>query len=277
MADEPEETTPIVPNRRAVIVALAGIVAVVVLLVGIRVVGGSDDEARNTPAPTPAPSDDAGALPGLISKVPDSVVSAVGAGTAAPLEARRLPVLTKDGRPLVLFVASPNCADCAAESWALVAALGRFGTFKNVKLTTTNTRAFPNTPTFGFDGSSYRSSYVDPVKRPAALRDDQRRVFERYDTAAFTGKEHGSLPFLSIGGRYLLAGSQLDPGLVADQDAAAIASAVQRPTSDQAVAVIGSANHLTAAICSLTGDQPAATCKLPIIQRLEQAQKRGGA
>jgi hypothetical protein len=286
MADEPEETTPIVPNRRAVIVALAGIVAVVVLLVGIRVVGGSDDVARNTPAPTPAPSDDAGALPGLISTVPDAVVSAVGAGTATPLKARRLPALSKDGRPLVLFVAAEQCAACAAERWALVAALGRFGTFENVKLITSSTSAFPNTPTFGFDGATYRSSYVafDPAElqgtNPGQLEqmsDEQRQAFERYDTAAFTGKPKGTLPFLDIAGRFVLSGAQFDPGLVADQDAHQIASAVQRPTSDQAVGVIGSANHLTAAICSLTGDQPAATCKLPIIQRLEQAQKRGGA
>ncbi len=52
---------------------------------------------------------------------------------------------------------------------------------------------------------------------------------------------------------------------------------MQRPASVQAKGVIGAANHVTAAICSLTGDQPAATCKLPIIQRLEQAQKGAGA
>ena len=63
MADEPEETTPVIPNRRAAIVALTGIVAVVALLVGLRLVGGSDGN-QATPPPTPAARNDAGALPG---------------------------------------------------------------------------------------------------------------------------------------------------------------------------------------------------------------------
>ena len=219
--------------------------------------------------------------------MPDSVLSAVGAGTASPLKARRLPALSKDGLPLVLFVAAEWCSDCAAERWALVAALGRFGTFENVKLTTSaSTSNFPNTATFSFHGARYRSKYLafDAVelqdRRHRLLQqmtDDQRQVFQRYDTKAFTGKQKGSLPFLDIGGRFVLSGAQFDPGVVSDQDARDIASAVQRPASDQALGVLGAANHLTAAICSLTGDQPAATCKLPIIQRLEQAQTRGGA
>jgi hypothetical protein len=285
MADEPEQTTPVVLDRRAATVALVGIVAVVVLLVAIRLVGG--DENRATSAPPPAPRNDAGALPGLVSTVPVQVLSAVGAGTATPLKPRRLPALSKDGRPLVLFVAAEWCSDCAAERWALVAALGRFGTFENVKLTTSAaTSNHPNTATFSFSGARYRSDYLafeaverhDRQHRPLQrLTDEQRRVFSRYDRPAFTGRPTGSLPFLDIGGRFLLSGAQFDPGVVSDQDAGEIASAVQRPATDQAMAVIGAANHLTAAICSLTGDQPAATCKLPIIQRLEQAQTSRGA
>jgi Domain of unknown function (DUF929) len=278
VADEPEQTTPVVLNRRAVIAALVGIVAVVVLLAAIRVVGGSR-ENQASPAPTPAPKNDAGALPGIISTVPPSVVSAVGAGTAAPLQARRLPALAKDGKPLVLVVSSGRCADCAAERWALVAALGRFGTFENVELTTSSeTGAYPNTPTFGFDGARFRSSYLafDAVDSQQ-MTHEQRRVFERYDTEALTGRPKGSLPFLAIGGRFVLAGAQFDPGVVADQAARAVASAVQHPATDQAMGVIGAANQLTAAFCSLTGDQPTATCKLPLIQRLEQAQKRAAA
>src|SRR3954470_6395027 len=132
MADEPEQGTPVVLNRRAALTAVAGLVAVVVVLLVIRLAAG--DQVQKTPTLPPLARNDAGALPGLVSTVPDQALSAVGAGTATPLRASRMPALSRGGLPLVLYVGAEWCPYCAAERWALVAALGRFGTFEGVTL-----------------------------------------------------------------------------------------------------------------------------------------------
>jgi Domain of unknown function (DUF929) len=219
--------------------------------------------------------------------VSDGALSAVGAGSATPLLARRMPALSRNGLPLVLYVGAEWCPYCAAERWALVAALGRFGTFEGVKLVrSSGSDQYPNTATFSLAGARYRSQYLafDAVelqdrnhRQLQRMTDAQRRVFQRYDRRTFTGRDNGAIPFVDVGGRFVLSGAQFDPGVLGAQNARDIASAVQRPATEQARGVLGAANHITAALCTLTNDQPQGTCGLPIIQRLQQAQGRGGS
>ena len=53
----------------------------------------------------------------------------------------------------------------------------------------------------------------------------------------------------------------------------AIADALKQPDSTQAKAIVGSANLITAAICKITADQPAAVCSSATIQNLEKTLK----
>jgi hypothetical protein len=76
----------------------------------------------------------------------------------------------------------------------------------------------------------------------------------------YTNGPDGSIPFLDLGNRYLVSGASYDPGLLKDKSREQIAAALKDPTSDIAKAVDGTANVLTAAICQLTGNQPAAVC-----------------
>jgi len=48
-----------------------------------------------------------------------------------------------------------------------------------------------------------------------------------------------------------------------------IAVALADPSTPQARAILGTANALTAAICSATGDTPAEVCGLPAVKSLE--------
>ena len=58
------------------------------------------------------------------------------------------------------------CPYCAAERWALVMALSKFGTFTDLQGTTSSaTDTNPSTPTFSFYGSTYTSKYLSfPVR-----------------------------------------------------------------------------------------------------------------
>lgn len=48
-----------------------------------------------------------------------------------------------------------------------------------------------------------------------------------------------------------------------------IASSLANSSSDQAQAILGNANYLTAAICELTGNRPASVCATSTITQLE--------
>ena len=71
------------------------------------------------------------------------------------------PSLTQGGKPEVLFMGSEYCPYCAAQRWAMVSAVSRFGTFSG--LTTTHSSSSDvdaNTPTLTFYGSKYTSQYI---------------------------------------------------------------------------------------------------------------------
>src|SRR5262249_48840261 len=111
--------------------------------------------------------------------------------------------LLKDGKPLVLYLGAEYCPFCAAERWAMVVALSRFGTFSGLTIThSSSTDTYPKTPTFSFHGASYTSTYLsfDGVETrgnelsggqypvldvPTA---EQQQIFKAQDPA-------GSIPF----------------------------------------------------------------------------------
>ncbi len=60
--------------------------------------------------------------------------------------------------------------------------------------------------------------------------------------------QSGAVPFLDIGNRYILAGAQYNPQVLAGLSAAQIASQLSNPSSPVARAIDGSANVIIAAI-----------------------------
>jgi hypothetical protein len=165
----------------------------------------------------------------------------------------------------------------------MVVALSRFGTFSGLQLThSTSNDVFPNTQTFSFHGATYTSTYLrfEPVElntnqiggngryqtldTPTA---EQQQVFATYDAPPYTTTA-GSIPFIDFGGKYIVNGATYDPAVLQGKTASDIATALVQPDSAVARGVIGAANTLTAAICALTKNQPAAVCADPVISGL---------
>src|SRR5262249_10181130 len=161
---------------------------------------------------------------------------------------------------------------------ALVAALGRFGTFSGVTLArSSSSDAYPNTATLSFRRARYTSSYLafqgvelqDRDRRPLQqMTDAQAHVVSAYDRRPYVDADAGAIPFLDVGGRFLLTGAQYDPRVLGAQNQHDIATALNRSQTAQAKGVVGAANYLTAGLCTLTGNRPEETCGLPIIKRL---------
>ena len=191
------------------------------------------------------------------------------------------------GKAVVTYIGAEYCPFCAAERWAVAVALSRFGTFSNLSGThSSSTDVYPDTQTLSFYGSHYTSPYIDfqPVEEttnqpagggyatlqvPTAA---QNALFSRYDVAPYAS-EPGSIPFVDIGNRYVISGASYSPavlqGLTRDQ----IAADLDDPSSPVAQAIDGTANAITAALCSVTGNQPSAVCDSPVIVAL--AKKMG--
>ena len=72
------------------------------------------------------------------------------------------PPLTINGKsPAILYYGAEYCPYCAAERWAMTAALSRFGTWSNLKITaSSHTDVDAETNTFSFHGASFTSPYI---------------------------------------------------------------------------------------------------------------------
>jgi hypothetical protein len=176
--------------------------------------------------------------------------------------------------PEVFYLGAEYCPYCAAERWPMIIALSRFGTFSGLKTTTSSSSdVYPNTPTFTFHGATYTSQYIDfvsvettdrdrnPLESPTAA---QQALVNQYDTS-------GSIPFVDFGNRYAFSGAMYLPDILSGMSWQAVADTLQQPTSNQARAILGSANLITAAVCRLTSDEPASVCSSATIQSLEKS------
>jgi hypothetical protein len=230
-----------------------------------------------------APS--AAAIAAQVTSVAPARALSVGAGTATAFRQIQGPFLKANGKPLMLYVGAEFCSYCAAERWAIVNALSRFGTFTKLGLTSSTTDdAFPATPSFSFHGSHYTSRFValQTVELSGNTRDvtgsfprletvtkEQQNIAASLDRPPYA-PERGSIPFIVIAGRFVLFSSQYQPSALQGLDAAQVATALGNLSSPPARGILGAANWLTASLCEVTRGKPASACTPKAIKGLRR-------
>jgi len=278
--DAPEKAeSPVVhaiPRRYA---ALAVIVLAIILVGALIVIRNHDNQANGTSdveTITPAPA----SLITSVGHVPTSISSAVGVTSPdapiTPPTATGNTALWQSGgagagvRPVVFFYGAEFAPYAAAERWPVVVALSRFGTFSALGLMqSASSVGFSDTPTFTFWQVGYRSVWVDlqaverygslnptgggfmPLQEPTARQAASVAV---YDSSTMT------FPLLDIANHYVLVGSSFTPSLLGGLSQSQVAADLLIPASPVAQAILGSANEITAAICTVTGQRPATVC-----------------
>ena len=255
---------------------VAGILVLALVLVLVEVFsGGAQPNVPTPPARAPAP---------VVEAVVSAPQAALAAAAPGPFGAGQLlsgqPTLQVDGKPAVVFVGAGFSPYSAAASWALVAALGRFGTFRQLgSVSSAANEVFPRTPGFSFYGSSYASpevslvaveawgaslSTVAPAGYPAlgSLDPATAALLRRYDPPGSAG---AALPFLDVGNRLVLTGAGIgySPSLFHGTDLAGASGALGDPTSALSRSVLGVADAITAVVCAEDGMRPAAVCGDP--------------
>jgi thiol-disulfide isomerase/thioredoxin len=273
-------------QRRRILIASGSILVVIAVVVAFIVV-----KANNKPSGSSSNGPTGSALAGVVSKVtnvPASTLDKIGSGS---FTGKIQPVnggtpLTSGGKPEMLYMGAEYCPYCAAERWSMIVALSRFGTFSGLSTVHSSTTDTPsNISTFTFHGSSYTSKYLTftPVEMETNIPDqstggyttletptkEQEALITKYDAPPYT-TQAGAIPFIYFGGKYLSIGASYDAttlsGLKWDQ----IAADLNNPDSAVAKAINGTANHITAAICKMTGNQPASACTATV-QSLEKS------
>jgi hypothetical protein len=249
-----------------------------------KIVAGSGGGAGNGTTPLPA------SVLEDVTSVSPSTLDAVGSpsGIATPTSTAKTSTILRgsNGKPEITYIGAEYCPYCAAERWALVVALSRFGTFSGLAAThSSTTDVYPDTQTLSFYGSTYTSAYLDftPVEEqtnqvvgdtygilqtPTAA---ENALLSKYDAAPYTTSP-GSIPFLDIGNRSIIVGASYSPQILQGLSLGTIARDLNDPSSPVAVAIDGTANQITASIVAITGDQPASVASSPAIAAILKAQ-----
>jgi hypothetical protein len=253
--------------RRRLLAAGAG-VAVVVAFVAVLVGVSLSHSGAAAVASPQAPKTDA-QVAAKLATVPAAAFNSVGAGSATGLKALSgAPKLTANGHPEILYVGGEFCPFCAAERWALAAALSRFGTLSGLHFIHSSPTD-GDIPTLSFYKSGYSSKYLSfvPVEWYGEADDPSTPFGHVYlqqptaqEAALFDKYANSSLPFVDIANRYLLPATQYSPEDLSGLTWAQIAAAMQDPSSQVARDIDGAANSLTAAICKVTKGQPGGVC-----------------
>ena len=265
--------------------SVLGVLVIVIVLIIVKSAGNTPAGAASGPGASTATT---ASVIKDVTSVPASTLNSVGKGTVDPLIATKSqPALTSGGKPEIVYVGAEYCPYCAAERWGLAVALSRFGTFSGLHLIhSTSNDIYSNTSTLSFYKSTYTSNYLvfnpDEWYSEKALKSGgygtlqkpttaQATLMAKYDAPPYiSSTDAGSFPFVDIGNQYLVLGAQyapsdlgttepIDPshfGLTWSQ----ISVDIRNPSSPVAQDIDGVANSITAAICKITKNAPAAVC-----------------
>ena len=302
MAKSPLSTSAVKGGRPAGLftwITIGVVLLVVAVLVIVKVTNNGGANGSSVFQPTSA------SLASEVTGVPTSVFNSIGVTSSAtpasmPQAISGQPTFTAtvNGKklPEILYVGAEYCPYCAAERWANIVALSRFGTFSglgNMESSTHTGEVYPGTPTFTFLKAKYTSPYVafssveeftnvwsnsigyyTSLQKPSKA---ESANFGKYDTSAYikgiTSQQNGSIPFINFANKFLVAGASFSPAILAGLTRDQIAAGLSDPTSPITQAIIAVANYQTAAICSITNNQPSTVCASPGVALAKKAMK----
>jgi hypothetical protein len=175
----------------------------------------------------------------------------------------------------------------------MTAALSRFGTWSNLKITaSSHTDYAAATNTFSFIGATFTSPYINFVGReidsniPNAnlsppyqplqtLTKQETNIATQYSSSKYFSSSQGgiSFPFVSINNLVLVSGASYDPTALAGQSWQEIAANLSDPTNPVTQAIVASANYISAGICASSKDAPASVCNSSGVKAAAKALK----
>ncbi len=275
--------------------AVGLVVVIIVALVIVKATSSSSTDNSFTPV-TPAPA----SVVHDVTNIPLSVYNTVGVTSptvpvAPPTILSNQRPMTLDGKsPAMLYYGAEYCPYCAAERWAITAALSRFGTWSDLQVTaSSHSDVDPATNTFSFHGATLTSPYLTfrgveqytnvPTSTPGAYTNLQNPTAEekanllKYSSSKFnpnaTSSGGISFPYVNINNLALISGASYSPGILAGQTWEQIASGLSNPSNPTTQAIVATANYMSASICASTKNAPATVCNSSGVKAAAKALK----
>jgi len=266
------------------------VVAVLVIVFATRGSSSNNGYIATGPAPAQVVQD--------VTTVPASAWDKVGVTSSIPVAKPTVisgnPPMTLNGKsPAMLYYGAEYCPFCAAERWAMTAALARFGTWNNLQITASSlSDVDAGTHTLSFHGATLDSPYITfqgieqytNIPVPGASGQytnlqnptkEESAILSKYSSSKYlpNGSTSGgiSFPFVDINNGMLISGASYDPQILAGLSWSAIASSLSDPTNPVTQAILATGNYMSAGICQATKGQPGSVCQSPGVQAAAKA------
>jgi Domain of unknown function (DUF929) len=276
--------------------AVGLVIVVIAVLVVVKVTSSSTNTGASAYTPvTPAPA----SVVQDVANIPASVYNKVGVNSPTvqvtpPTVVTGQPPMTLNGKtPAMLYYGAEYCPYCAAERWAMTAALSRFGTWSNLKITaSSHTDVAPATNTFSYRVATFTSPYIafsgveqysnvptatgyQILQNPTA---EEKAILLKYSSSKYLGAGAStsggiSFPFADVDNKAIISGASYNPEILAGQTWSQIAGGLSDPTNPATQAIVATANYISAAICASTKGAPASVCNSPGVQSAAKALK----
>lgn len=177
------------------------------------------------------------------------------------------PMWESGGAPVLFFYGSVACPYCSASSWAIEAALIKFGSLTGTSFgQSSSSDVFPGTPEVVLAAAQYHGSYValdaregtdfSQITTPAPGACIEQGYLSAYDP-------FGTIPFVAVGGVFVHLSTLVDPGALAGVPPSSLQGQVLNESGPQWGAIAPAAFLLMAFLVHLNGGQPAAVAQLP--------------
>ena len=245
-------------SRTPIFVTAGVVVIALVVLVIVLTSGGNDKTAASS---TTLGAGAETTVVATMTSIPAATFDAV-ASTKATSVFKKITsdAITVDGKPEVLYIGGEFCPFCAAQRWAMVAALSRFGTFTGIGLTRSAVND-GDIATLTFRNVKYTSQYLafTPIENVDVNHNVIQTPTDAQEKLWLAINGQASYPFIDVNGKYAIS-STFDYNLLAKLSQTEIAVNAADPATPVGKAILSSANQFAATICVATNNQPASVC-----------------
>jgi thiol-disulfide isomerase/thioredoxin len=167
------------------------------------------------------------------------------------------PLKRPGGKSLVYFMGAGFCPFCAAERWAIVKALERFGKWEGLAedKSAGHDEKYLNVPTFNLARAKFTSDSVEFGGKETAdrnfeplqeLDDKDYEILDMYNPDQM-------IPFLLVDGQYMQVGAGYSPELIQNMSHDAVRAELEKPDSAIGRAIRAEIDNITALVCKSTG------------------------
>jgi len=185
--------------------------------------------------------------------------------------------MRRSGKLYVFFMGAEYSPYCAAERWAVVRALQKYGQFDGLRQTMSAARdeQLLNLPTYDFTKATYTSPHIEFTSRETKDREFKplQKLLKTEEKLVRKFDPDKEIPFLLIGGRFIQVGSGFSPKIFIGHTFRQTETELKKAESEIRKTIDDEANIIAALLC-VSGLPPELCKETSIAELVAQAQAK---